>query len=549
MKTVARTFCFAITTLLLAYGMVSTIDGVWMMALISSTPFVFYIVHSFVPQAPQGLARNLRNVSVFFFVGILMIGAQLAHYQFAVADNLNHAVLTSADGEILSNPRIVDEEKLSLRGSILDRNGVALASSHVTDNGTIERTYADPSVSTPVGYFSPLMYGASNLEAEYDSELRGSTNLNPLLSWVNRFLHRPQQGNNLVLTLDLDLQKVAREALGDRVGAVVALDPRSGAVLAMASSPSYDPSQLFVPAGEGSSERADKAAQYWKELQANDQKPFLDRAIQGLYPPGSTFKTVTLSAALDSGTVTASTMMTDTGQLNVDGHKIVEANRPQPPKDQYTVAQGYIYSLNVVFAQLGLMLGPDKLMQYAQAFGIGKDLPFDLPVAQSQVSTAPDFLTNRAAIADTAYGQGELMVTPLNMALVAATVANGGVTPAPYLVQSMLSPTGDKIFEHQSKELGRPMQPAAAQEVQRIMVQSVEEGWAKPAQIPGIRVAGKSGTAEVEGTTPHAWFIAYAPAENPQIAVAVVIEHGGEGIQEALPVAKQVIQTWLQKHP
>ncbi len=234
----------------------------------------------------------------------------------------------------------------------------------------------------------------------------------------------------------------------------------------------------------------------------------------------------------------------------IDGHRIVELNRPEPVKDQYTFEEGYKYSLNIVFAQIGVDdLGTVRMREYTRRFGLGEEIPFDLPVAPSRLSSDPNYLSSKPAVADTAFGQGELQVTPLQMALVTAAVANDGKMPQPYLVDSIRSPQGQVLKQSRPQGWRDPIKPATAEQVRRLMIATVESGGSTGAQIPGLTVGGKTGTAEIgDGSgDSHSWFIAFAgrPNQPPEIAIAVIVERGGPGSRAALPIAKEVIEAYF----
>ncbi|MEX2372866.1 MAG: penicillin-binding transpeptidase domain-containing protein, partial [Dehalococcoidia bacterium] len=261
--------------------------------------------------------------------------------------------------------------------------------------------------------------------------------------------------------------------------------------------------------------------------------PLLNRATQGLYTPGSTFKTVTLIAAVEAG-LDGNAPATCAEQVFIDGVSITSQNEP-PGKTTQTVADAYGYSCNTFFAELGLEVGEEQFTRTARALGLDEDVPFALPTSEGRLASTRGFLDTDAGLAASAFGQGELQFTPLHLALVTAAVANEGVVMRP------------RLFLHEDpSEWRTAMSPATAREVASMMEYGVQAGWASTAAIPGVRVAGKTGSAEVaEGESSHALFIAFAPVEAPTIAVAVVKEFAGAGSREAGPVAKAVIEAWL----
>jgi peptidoglycan glycosyltransferase len=261
----------------------------------------------------------------------------------------------------------------------------------------------------------------------------------------------------------------------------------------------------------------------------DDRQPLLRRSTLGLYTPGSTFKVITAAAAIDSGLATPESVYEDDGVFTVDGHTLIGQNRPDDSVTQWSLTDGLAYSLNIVFAQVGLELGAKTLTEYAEAFGFGEPAPFDIPVMESQLASTNSFLESRPALVDTAFGQGELLTTPLHMAMVAAAIANNGVMMQPYLIDQYLDVDG-KILETRSPEEWRqPVQPDTAGQVAQMMVVSVETGYAGGAYVPGLTIGGKTGTAETGEGDPHAWFMGFGGSPEPVYAVSVVLEHGGSG--------------------
>jgi len=466
------------------------------------------------------MRNNIRRLVATLMAGFLVVGLALGYWQVVRGP----ALLARAD-----NPRLVIAEQRAQRGRILDRNGVVLAYDQVRDDGTTARVYPYPEMVHVTGFYS-LRYGVSNIEASYDETLRGLAGRSSLRTFTDGLLHRPQIGSDVMLTLDADLQAAADAALGDQRGAVIALDPYTGAILALASHPAYDPNRLD---------------ETWEVLRELPSTPLLNRATQGLYPPGSVFKTVTLAAALETGLASPDEIFTDaTGTLQVGDFTVRCHNHPG--RTTFDLLHAYAYSCNVTFAKLGLRLGVERLAEMACRFGFEEPPPLEIPVETSHLAaTSPVDTMDEATLAATAFGQGELMVTPLQMALVTAAVANGGQLPAVHLVQAVQDGSG------QWHEPGRAVPHAAispytAQQLRMAMVLSVKEGRAGEAALPGVTVAGKTGTAQVgePGQLPHAWFIGFAPAEAPRVVVVVLVENGGDGGRVAAPVAREVLE-WI----
>ena len=269
----------------------------------------------------------------------------------------------------------------------------------------------------------------------------------------------------------------------------------------------------------------------------------------GLYAPGSTFKVLTLAAALDSGVQTLSSQYNGqaaTGPLYVQGHVFDTGNNLLPGVTSVDLLHAFMYSDNIVFAQVGLKLGKSRFLDYAQRFGLTHNIPFDLPVATSRVVTPRENFDD-VALASSAFGQGNDEVTPLQMQLVTETIADRGRTPKPILVKSVQAPDGSVVTRDTPGTLWNPISPYAADLVNHAMVEVVEGagGSGYYAQVPGVTVAGKTGTAQAGGSNSHSWFVAYAPADHPRVAVTVIVEHGGEGYAVAAPIAGRILAAAL----
>jgi penicillin-binding protein A len=398
-----------------------------------------------------------------------------------------------------------------------------------------------PDATYLAGYYNPVRYGTSNLESAYNDELSGRNDADPAKQLEWSLLHQPAQGNDLLLTLNASLQQQATNLLGGRNGSIVLLDAKTGAVLAMVSNPHLDPAGLADAPGND-------PATYWDTLRNDPASPFVLRPTQGLYTPGSIFKTITAAAAIDTGKARPDTKYEDRGFYNIEGFQLQEQNIPKGREAQqsWTLAEGYQWSLNVVFAQVGAQtLGGPTLADYAKRFGFGEQIPFDLGTNASRISDSPNFLQSGPAVAQTAFGQGQLLATPLQMALVAACMANDGKEMTPYLVSAVRRPDGTIASQHTPTVWKEPIRAETAVQMRAIMENSVANGYANTAAIPGVVTGGKTGTAEVPNGQPHAWYIGYAPGKNTSYAIAVLVENGGEGSTVAAPMAKQMLQAVL----
>lgn len=485
------------------------------------------------PASIESVAKlGLVLTSVFAILAL-----QLARIQAWEQERIVTRIARDEEtGEVAANPRLINEDLRIDRGRILARDGSVIAET-VIDDGLAHRRYPDPATAYVAGYFSPLLYGKFGLEATYDAELRGEAEVSAWTRWQDILLHRPPRGLDLWLTLDSSLQRYAHELLGDRTGAVVLIDVETGAIVALASNPHFDPEALVTTTAE----ERDAAAAYWQSLLDDSDRPLLLRATQGLYTPGSTFKTVVAAAAIDAGIATPDEVYRDDGLLDVEGHVIIEANRPDDTIEMWSLRDALAFSLNVVFAQVGLELGANLLWHYAEQFGFGQEIPFDLPVARGQVASSKEFLESAPAIADTGFGQGQLLATPLQMAMVAAAIANDGAMMRPYLVERVVTRDGETRSETRPRVWRQVVSEETAREVRDMMIHAVTNGYAYGAAIDGLVVGGKTGTAETGDGDPHAWFIGFVGDPEPRYAVAVVLEHGGTGLSGPLAIAREML--------
>jgi peptidoglycan glycosyltransferase len=322
------------------------------------------------------------------------------------------------------------------------------------------------------------------------------------------------------------VQRAAASALGNRKGAVVALDPRTGAILAMVTYPRYDPNTIDAD---------------WKQINSDAGKPLLNRAAQGLYPPGSVFKMVVAGAALQEGVVDPQTQFDDTGSVTAGGY--VVKNYGDNVYGPHSFADAFAKSINTTFAKLGVQLGADVLFRYAGDFGFGETSPWPLGGAKS---VFPDPASmDKAHVAQASFGQGEVLSSPLEIALVASAVANGGTIMKPYIVDQVLDYHQNILDQTSPQTWLEPLSAQTADTLKQLMIRVVTGGTGTSAAIEGVQVAGKTGTAEVGNGEPHAWFAAFAPADNPEIVVAVLVENAGTGGSVAAPVARQVISAAL----
>lgn len=423
--------------------------------------------------------------------------------------------------KVASNPynkRQWEDEKFVKRGNIYDRDGVLLAET-VVDDDSRTRNYPKGNLySHLIGYYSRV-YGKSQLEMAYDKELLGNGDIT-----IN--FNELRSGYDLYLTVDDELQQYAYQQLGKRNGAVVALEPKTGKVLAMVSYPDFDPS-------------AESLEKNWSGIVEREDSPLLARATQGLYPPGSTYKIATAAAAYDTGRIAET--FDDTGTFTQGGLKV--DNYGKKKYGEIGVQRGFEVSSNFVFCSLGYEMGADKVKENAENFGINKGLSFDIATAKSRIEYKK---MNDSDAALVSIGQGQLLMTPLHVAMMGAAVANGGEMMQPYLVESVKTASGISLSTTRPQVYATPMSRDCAEYLDELMQGVVKNGTGTGAKISGVTVAGKTGTAENETEKDHAWFVGYAPAEDPQIAVAVLLEYdGGGGGSNAAPIARRVMQKYL----
>ncbi len=445
------------------------------------------------------------------------------------------------------NTRLLFQQYDRKRGDIVTATGVTIASS-VPTNDTLKylRTYSNGPLFAPVTGFYSIIYGGSQIESADNSILAGTDDrLFGVQQLSNLITGRTPEGGNVVLTIDPVLQQVAYTALAGRKGAVVAVDPTTGAILAMVTSPSYDPNVL-------SSHNQASITQDWQKLIADPTNPMLDRALNQTYPPGSTFKLITAAAALSTGQYTPTTVIPAPTTLQLPQSTSVLHNfAGESCGGQATLIQALTISCNTAFGQLGLTIGQTALQAQADAFGF--DSTYSVPMKSAE-SVFPTDLSDANTI-QSAIGQYDVRATPLQMAMVAAAIANGGVEMKPYLVDELVGPDLRIIDQTKPTELRRSVSPQVAADLTQMMESVVQHGTGTSAQIKGVTVAGKTGTAQnAVGAAPHAWFVAFAPAVQPTIAIAVLVENGGgnndaTGGAVAAPIAKAVIQAELKKQP
>ncbi len=559
---------------LIVFGIMQPVEQEvrWLMCLWAAAPLLGVAAWLYQAPMPRGLNRSVHNLGLVVSVGFVLLSLQLLRQQVVQADaTYNRVNIDSDSGQITSNVRPVLDSQRVMRGAIFDRTGTVLVSSEVVADGFVRRTYpivdssgVPAAFSNIVGFFS-TRFGQGGIEATYGDFLSGERG-NTLSRLKDDILGNPQVGNDLYLSLDARLQVEASALLGGRYGSVVVLDPASGAILSMVSSPGFDSRQLSFnyAADDWASENA-RIGEYWSYLNSDGAgQPLLNRPTQGQYPPGSTFKTVTSVGVLEYA---GDTEPNDIRCFN----EYVPPEPGSPPVvnavpnlssltgDPTNLERVYAYSCNVAFAQYAIRLGTERMEKQAALFDIytpeqaPKTYPEfrELPTVPSLLYTQPGFLDRPAALADTGYGQGQLLVSPLQMAMVAAAIANDGIMMRPYLVERIMPPENEAqqednrpIYVRTPEAIRRTMTSETASTMRDNMRAVGQYGFGKDVNlVPGVMVGGKSGTAEhVPGATPHSWFIAIAPVDKPRYVVCAMVESGGEGSSVAAMLAGQVLR-------
>lgn len=416
------------------------------------------------------------------------------------------------------NPRLIMAESRQARGGIYDKNGKPLVIS-VWQNNAYKRQFQAPlSVVQTIGYMH-TRFGKSGLERSYDTQLRGTTSLN-----ANPFrpMYKSSEGIDITTTIDSDLQLAAEKAMNGQRGAVVVIDAQTGALLASVSVPYFDPASM-------------------NDELVNDDKgqALFNRALQGRYAPGSAWKPVVMAAALETRAIAPGDVFVDNGSITVGKHEV--HNYEGEVLGTLSLKNALVHSSNVAFVQIGMKTSGEAIHNLVHRLGILDEPDLHTPATASHLPSLAEY-RNEAVRAQTGFGQGGLWVTPLHMAIVAASIGNGGYAVKPYLIQKV----GDKQVAPPLVHT-RVMPEWVAKNVSTAMRAVVTSGTGRRAAVTGITVAGKTGTADNPGGKAHAWFIAFAPADKPRIALAVVLENsGGTGGAKAAPIAAQVIKAALK---
>jgi peptidoglycan glycosyltransferase len=486
--------------------------------------------------------RQVRRLALVF---LLLFGV--------LAVNLNYLQVIAAS-DLANNPankRLLIQEYNVDRGEILARDRRTVLAESRPTRGQLKylRRYPNGPLYAHLTGFYSFVFGRSELEQSKNEFLSGRAEELFPERFVDQILGRDPRGASLVLTIDPVLQRAAQQGLGSRAGAVAAINPQTGEVLALVANPTYDPNAL-------SSHNGSAVRSAWKELNAEPDKPLVSVASDDFFPPGSTFKIVTAAAALENGERPTTTYpnppVLDLPQTTADLHNF-GGDHCLGGASRVSLADALTVSCNVVFAQVGLKLGAEKLVEQAHRFGFSEAIPFDIPFQAGAIPDVEAFEQDLPAVAQSAIGQRDVATNVLHLALIAGSIGNGGVMMEPQLVEEIRDPSGQVISGLEPRVWGRPMSEPNARTLTQMMQAVVDSGTGTAAQIPGVAVAGKTGTAQqAEGEPPHAWFVGFAPAQRPTIAVAVVVLNGGDLGSEATggalsaPIARNVMELALR---
>lgn len=460
------------------------------------------------------------NIKIIFIIFSVLFMSLILYLTYFTAVERERLIKSSY------NRRLWEQEEKVLRGTIYDSKGRPLAETGF-EGGSKKRIYSGGKAIGPlIGYSDPVL-GRAGIENVFNGELLGISEQDPVTLLRQKILGVSERGNDLYLTIDIDLQKTAYDLFQGRKGALAAIEPQTGRILALVSSPGYDPAT---------------AKQNWEVLSKDENKPLINRATQGLYPPGSVFKIITLASALTHNPEIENETFYTPGYIKVNGSIIRDGQHLWP--GEYDLTTAFRYSSNTVFIQIGQRVEREKMISMIEAFGFNASNRSDIPIAKSTFPRPP-IIGGNVEMAESFIGQGRLLSTPIQMAQVTAIIANDGKMVTPYIVEKIVSPLGTEKTTAPKMITTQVVSPQVAEKIKALMVDVVKNGTGKAAAIRGIEVAGKTGSAENPHGQAHAWFVGFAPAENPRIAIAVVVENAGSGGAVAGPIARDVMLKYL----
>jgi len=463
------------------------------------------------------MKKYIYNVTVLLFSLFLILIVYITYLQSFESANLANNPL---------NRRAMEMEKHIQRGMILDRNGEKLAYSKKNEQGTFSRIYPFRDIMASISGYVGEKIGNAGIEGYANTDLVGMNSplakFGPLKQLFNK-----DRGNNIKLTIDTNIQKAAYDALGNQKGAIVILNAETGAILAMVSKPSFDPNTID---------------QNWDQLRSDSNSPLLNRASQGLYPPGSILKTMIADAALKENVTTTKEIFYCPGFLKIDDtYTLYESHDEVHGK--INLQEALDESCNVTFATLALRLGDAKLADTFDRFGFSKT--FDNEIDEPKIQLPEFKKLSDGEIAQVGIGQSTVLVTPLRMALLASAFINHGTIMKPYLIDEILSPDGFVLKKTATEKWLEATTAQRADTIESFMKSVVKHGTATRAAVSGIDVAGKTGTAENSSGDSHAWFIGSAALPSQDIAFAIIVENGDFGGLAAAPIAKRIITNIL----
>jgi cell division protein FtsI/penicillin-binding protein 2 len=467
------------------------------------------------------LANNIKKILIVFLILFISIISYFSYFILFKHEEFANSQM---------NQRILAKENKVLGGTIFDRNMKPLTERKRVSELHQKTNYLGGAAFAHALGYRDVTYGITGLEYLYNDDLT----YEPIVdfkSLISKNSSEDKQGRGVVTTLDYNLQKTAYELLGDKKGAIVVLNPKTGEILAMVSTPSFDPNNL---------------KDNWSQINSNKDRPLLNRAVSGLYPPGSVFKMITCTSALENISNVTNRTFEDKGKIyfnnsyslsNFDGEVLGNIN----------LEQGFYHSSNVVFGTLAMELGNDKLKATAEKYFFNKDLKGEgIVVDNSKFPTISK--GEQGNIAQSGIGQSSILATPMLIANVAASIANDGVMMRPTLVNEVVDSDGKRVRKIDYKKMQTITTTEVASTIKSYMRKTVTSGTATAANLGDINVAGKTGTADHDDSKkPHSWFAGFAPYENPQIAIAVIVEEGGQGGGVATQIASKVIKAALVK--
>ena len=478
----------------------------------------------------KNLVRNIKILVVFFAVCFMGIIAYLTYFNVAVAEKIK---------DDNTNKRVRIEEVNVIRGNICDSSGNVLVYSEKDKSGKQIRKYKNgPAYADITGYLS-YVYGKTGIEDVYNDELLGKTfNYNAVAAFFRtlkeEFADNDKKGGNVCLTINSKTQEAGYKEFGNDKGAAAAIDPSTGEVIALISKPAFDPQNI------------DKNFSTYKD--DKEGTPFVNRAVQGYYPPGSVFKIVTAASALENIDGIENQSFNCTGKLKIGNYILTEQGGAVHGK--VNISRAFRLSCNYTFGTIGMKLGYDTLEKTAEKFMFNQkidtaDKSGALKIASGKITI--DDKKSMALVAQDSIGQHGVTANPMSMALVTSAIANGGVIMEPYIVKQITDRYDVVLDTTKPQILSTATSSENAAKIKGYMVDTVKNGTGKNVKISGITVAGKTGSAENEkGEQTHSWFVAFAPAEKPRIAVAVIVENAGKGGGRAADIAREMIKAYLK---